>query len=214
MDQTVNQAPEQMQYIVRRATEMFIEQGIKAVRMDDIAHELSISKRTLYEMFSDKRELMQACLNYHVSTTNCELMNSLAKAENVIEEIFLIIRAAYRENEHSRMFRQSINKYYPDLFEPFSRSQSKIASEHFRSMLRRGLEEGAFRSDTNVEFTEAMFVMMINGVVSSSQLMLPEGVTKQDAMSYVIVNFFRGFSTEQGQRMVDEYRRKYNDIKV
>ena len=45
---------DQKERIIEQAMHMFVSQGIKSVRMDDIAQQLRVSKRTLYELFGDK----------------------------------------------------------------------------------------------------------------------------------------------------------------
>ena len=56
----------QRETIIQLAAEMFVGQGIKAVRMDDIARHIGVSKRTIYEQFGDKEELLYQCLSYYV----------------------------------------------------------------------------------------------------------------------------------------------------
>ncbi|UKI39878.1 MAG: TetR/AcrR family transcriptional regulator [Alistipes putredinis] len=51
-------------YIVARAASMFETQGVKSVRIDDIASELGMSKRTLYEMFDSKEALLKECMRH------------------------------------------------------------------------------------------------------------------------------------------------------
>ena len=191
--------------IVRRATQMFLEQGVKEVRMDDIAHELAMSKRTLYEAFADKRSLLEVCLAYNIEQMNEAMRELVARANNVVEEIFLMVRGAYRRNQQYRVFMHSMAKYYPDILEPYKERQSRAGSALFHSLLQRGLGEGVFKADMNVDLAETIFAMTLNGLISSAQLNLPSGVTMQDAVSYFIVNFFRGLATEKGLRMVDEY---------
>ena len=62
----------QKEQIMDQVMAMFIAQGIKSVRMDDIARQLSISKRTLYEMFGDKEELLYQCIVRHAKSTEQE----------------------------------------------------------------------------------------------------------------------------------------------
>ncbi len=204
----------QREYIVAKATDMFIEQGIKAVRMDDIAHELSISKRTLYEMFADKRELLNECLAFHINSNNEFVRKVLCRAENVIEEVMLIIRIAYETNENSRVFMRSVEKYYPELSLPFKERQAAYGSKMFRNMLQRGLDDEVFVANMNIEFTEAMFNITLGGLVASIKMSLPEGVTFRDAVSYFIINFFRGIATAKGLAMIDEYKLKYDNYKI
>ncbi len=204
----------QRDYIIRRAAEMFLEQGIKVVRMDDIAHELGMSKRTLYEMFGDKRELLEQCLEHHLANVRRYTTEKIATAANVVEEIIIMIRLAHQVNDRCRMFMHSLDKYYPEIAERFRERQAQNGSERFHRMLQRGLDEGIFQADMNVEFTETIFSMTLQGLASSAKVKLPEGITMKDAMSYIIANFFRGLSTEKGLRMVDEYKLKNKDIYI
>ena len=66
---------------------MFRQLGIKAVRMDDIAHNLGVSKRTLYELFEDKMNLLKLCMLHYYETRNSRINAKISECNNVLESI-------------------------------------------------------------------------------------------------------------------------------
>ncbi len=85
--------------IVMEATHMFQAQGVKQVRMDDIARGLSISKKTLYELFSDKEELLLEVVKVISMGFHQNVKEIICSSANVLEQIFMLYK---RVIEHSR----------------------------------------------------------------------------------------------------------------
>ena len=83
--------PPQKERIIDQAMHMFVSQGIKSVRMDDIAQQLGVSKRTLYEMFGDKEGLLYLAMERY-SERNRQRWNELtADAHDVLEAMFMVL---------------------------------------------------------------------------------------------------------------------------
>lgn len=84
------------EHVVQAAAKAFTRKGVKTVRMDDIAADLSISKRTLYELFHDKEDLLLDVMRLHREEMKKSMEEIASKAENVLEVILRFIRRAYR----------------------------------------------------------------------------------------------------------------------
>ena len=84
------------EHVVQAAAKAFTRKGVKTVRMDDIAADLSISKRTLYELFHDKEDLLLDVMRLHREEMKKSMEEIASKAENVLEVFFVFIRRAYR----------------------------------------------------------------------------------------------------------------------
>ena len=98
--------------VIKAAAEAFSEKGIKNVRMDDIASSLSISKRTLYELFSDKEELLVEVVRIHREEVKNYMANIASKADNVLEVIIGFYEMTIDEFKHTnRYFFEDIKKY-------------------------------------------------------------------------------------------------------
>lgn len=137
--------------IVDNVSKMFLEYGIRGVTMDDIAQRLSISKKTLYTYFEDKKELVKAV----VKIINCEIdkdFSSLDKDKfTAIEELFHFHEVHIRMIQtNNPAFIYDLKKYYPDLFSNFEKFKHEMIYNKFVSNLNRGIMEGLYRKDLDV----------------------------------------------------------------
>ena len=107
----------QKEIIIERTSSMFVTQGVKAVRMDDIAQELSISKRTLYELFGDKEELLyQSILHFLVKGQQRRVENSQS-VENSLEVMLICLRDMIVYAPISGRIRANLKRFYPKVFD-------------------------------------------------------------------------------------------------
>ena len=81
---------------------MFYKQGIKQVRMDDIAKELTISKRTLYEIFNDKETLLLECIKYKHQQEESYLQALDLSNANVLEVVLRYYEYTMKELPHNQ----------------------------------------------------------------------------------------------------------------
>ena len=103
----------QKDVIAERAMEMFTKQGIKAVRMDDIARSVGVSKRTLYEIFGDKEELVFQSLKLHFGKVVTRHRETIRTSDNILEGLFLVIQDVVAESETNWRVRNSLKRFYP-----------------------------------------------------------------------------------------------------
>lgn len=113
--------PPQKERIIDQAMHMFVSQGIKSVRMDDIAQQLGVSKRTLYEMFGDKEGLLYLAMERY-SERNRQRWNELtADARNVLEAMFMVLGEVMDNAEVSRRMMDNLRKFYPAVHDKLMR---------------------------------------------------------------------------------------------
>ncbi|MCK4677726.1 MAG: TetR/AcrR family transcriptional regulator, partial [Bacteroidales bacterium] len=106
--------------IVKKVRTLYTEYGIKSVTMDDVAHELSISKKTLYQHFADKKDLVLAVLKEDYRKRQIDFSSILNNKVNAIEELFLYYKLQIRIiRDHKPSFVYDLKKYYPDIFNHF-----------------------------------------------------------------------------------------------
>jgi len=107
----------QRETIIQLAAEMFVGQGIKAVRMDDIARHIGVSKRTIYEQFGDKEELLYQCLSYYVREQDRRHAELGAQAKNVLEAMLLVFGDVMDKAEISHRLQSNLRRFYPKVYE-------------------------------------------------------------------------------------------------
>ena len=200
----------QKERIIREAAAMFLDEGIKSVRMDDIANRLGVSKRTLYEMFGDKQDLLEQSLKYHFERKRDEMHERTREAANVFEEIFLMMGAT-KEGEHNKVLINSLKKFYPEIYHRLEEEAHCFSYEAFECLLDRGIEQGLFMPDMNKDMALTTLTFTMTALFDQKHRLAPkrENISLQMAFEYVFVNFFRGLATHKGIEIIDELVAKY-----
>lgn len=195
--------------ILVAATELFLRDGLKSVTMDDVAARLGMSKRTIYENFANKKELLTACVDYVSEEARKKDEVIMAKAENVIDEIFMSFGGIDDKFNNRSRFIKDIQKYYPDIFENNICSGFEKAQSKFMNTLERGVAQGIISPDANLDFVVFIIMETLYNVLSRQETLLSKNVSIPDALQYVIIYFFRGISTEKGTKIMDTYIDKW-----
>lgn len=138
--------------ILKKACDLFMQHGTRSVSMDDIAGSLGYSKKTLYHHFENKDALVEEVVNEILESKsyNCEV--GLKHAQNVIHEIFLMIeemRELFRRLDIPMIY--DLEKYYPNAYKRFAKFKTEFLYDTTRDNLVRGIKEGVFREDIDVD---------------------------------------------------------------
>ena len=193
--------------ILRTALEQFTKRGIKDVKMDDIASILSISKRTIYELFNDKEQLLLEALKLHNEIILSEGKQIVRNASHTLE-IILKLYDKYVDiiSSINRKFFTDLNKY-PDI------SKSKKHNEEqndkkFLAWIEMGRKQGLFREDANLEIfsyilrknLETIFTVNMNAEENKLGKFSPHELGRT-----LIIFYLRGISTPKGQEIIETY---------
>jgi len=183
------------QRIIEAATREFEAKGIKSVKMDDIACLLSVSKRTVYEIFGNKEDLLLECVKHDMDRTDAE-MNAFAHepGHNVID-----IMLHFYEVKMSRMSRINpayfIELYkYPQVLRHFE-ERRKMRTVNSASFFSEGIKQGYFRPEVNYELIEKIADLTIREVMSQ-QLYIEYNL--KEVFSNLTMVFMRGLCTSKG----------------
>ena len=191
--------PPQKERIIDQAMHMFVSQGIKSVRMDDIAQQLGVLKRTLYEMFGDKEGLLYLAMERY-SERNRQRWNELtADARNVLEAMFMVLGEVM----------DNLRKFYPAVHDKLMREGMVKNRTSLRSMLEQGVGDGLFVNNFNIDLSISVLYYTASAIVTRRELMLPDGMSEREAFVQIISNFFRGISTAKGLQLIDDNLKRY-----
>ena len=192
--------------VIKRAAEMIAELGVKSLRVDDLAHDLGVSKRTLYEMFGDKEELLYHSIKYLFEKEVSEVHASIDLTQAGIPALFEIFDAMMARGATRKRVMENLAKFYPELYERVMTENRDYGLAVLRDKLNRLVEEGLISEMVNIDLSITMFYYTSMGLMRRhGRLVLPNGITEQDAIRYTIVNFFRGIATLKGVEQIDEY---------
>lgn len=144
---------------------MFLNLGFKSVTMDDIAAELGISKKTIYQHFKNKTELVEGSV-FYVFETVCGTINKVCDPEiSPIRELFEIKKVVreHLKNESSLPYNQ-LKKYYPRLFKQLIQKQYEVMIDSVTENIRRGISLGLFREDIDIFFISRIYFSGMNSI--------------------------------------------------
>lgn len=183
------------QRIIEAATREFEAKGIKSVKMDDIACLLSVLKRTVYEIFGNKEDLLLECVKHDMDRTDAE-MNAFAHepGHNVID-----IMLHFYEVKMSRMSRINPAYFieldkYPQVLRHFE-ERRKMRTVNSASFFSEGIKQGYFRPEVNYELIEKIADLTIREVMSQ-QLYIEYNL--KEVFSNLTMVFMRGLCTSKG----------------
>lgn len=197
--------------IAREAATMFVRNGIKSITMDDIACNLGVSKRTIYELFKDKNELLTECLEYHISVNMSENRKILAESQNMIEAMLKFLKRGTEAMEEINFsFFTDLQKHHPKVYKDVIVA-NRHKNIHFTvAMLQRGIDEGVFRSDIKTELVAITLREQID-LMAKPDIFPYSKYSKSEVFTSIIINFTRGISTPKGTELMDELLRNYKE---
>ncbi len=196
------------QRITEEAANMFRKYGIRAVTMDMLANQLGISKRTIYEIFRDKDELLTGVLRWMAEKQKELIKKIFAESENVISAIFRFFELM--DEHYSRMspaFKLDMEKYHNDIIRKLRDADELPYDNDNAEMLIRGIREGVFRSDIDIAIANKCIYEVIRMPLSKDKIE-GEDIEWKDVFRHFYINYLRGISTPEGLNLIDFYEKK------
>src|ERR1700750_348307 len=142
----------QRERIIQGGEELFLTAGIKSVTMDDIAKHLGMSKKTIYQFFKDKNELVMALVKKKLQDDEDQMCAIISKSGNVIEEMINMMKCS--EEIFSRInpiVIHDMQKYHPDAWKHFQNFKSGFLVQTLENLLSEGIKEGYIRPELDVK---------------------------------------------------------------
>lgn len=189
--------------VAQEATRLFTRYGVRSVKMDDIAEEMHISKRTIYENFRDKDELLMLCMKQLLTHHRRQRDEIISSSANVIEGIFGIIRhAAQIIQQTNPSLLREIERYHPRVLDMIRQYREEYEYRNTVAMIERGIEQGLFLDSVDADIAARLLLTQFE-VISNETVFPPEKYAPIDLIQFIIVNFIRGIATEKGRTLVD-----------
>ncbi len=187
-----------------RVYELYNRYGIKSVTMDDVARELGISKKTLYECIADKSELvkhvMEMVNNYH-SKNLCDITS---RGLNAIEELFEVNRYMTQMiKEQNPTLGYDMQKYYPELHQSLMQEQRRRMHDAILANLVKGVEEGLYRKEMNVEIISKLHMTRMEYRYRQDSYQM-NNIDSQDVMREIFIYHLHGIANAKGIKILNE----------
>ncbi|RCW31043.1 TetR/AcrR family transcriptional regulator [Marinilabilia salmonicolor] len=190
--------------IITGAGKLFYSKGIKRVTMDDISTEIGMSKRTIYENFRDKTEILRATVDFLSDKHRQEVDQMQSGSGNVMEVIIKILLYGLKSIDLvSPMYLEDMQKFYPLLWEETIQKGRISAQKQLQDLLERGKKEGLFRSEINTGLVARIFYEQLN-LIHSNEAFPIEEFPRKELFENMFLNFARGISTRKGVEVMEE----------
>ena len=178
----------------------FLTNGVKSVTMDEIASAVRISKRTLYEMFTDKETLLKECILARRDEMRVYLEKVLKDKENVLEVVLAFykrtVEALHRINNR---FWDDVKKY-PEVYAILSEHNEKEADDELKFFEIR-VKQGLFRSEIDYEVVNTLFRDLLEIYLKEEN---SYKFTILQVYESFVLTYIRGISTPKGNQMLDD----------
>ncbi len=184
--------------ILEGSEALFGRYGIKSVTMDDVAKELGISKKTLYQYVSDKNDLVEKVLDFHLQ--HCEHTCELLAEEqtNPIEAMLAIGDFFYqhtKDTSPSLLF--DLRKYHPSALQKLNEYRSKTVVAQLKRNLTQGIDENLYRDDINIDIIPGLYIGMVDGILESN--FFPRDTFKFEEVIHQMLRYhIHGIATSKG----------------
>jgi AcrR family transcriptional regulator len=148
-----------IQQLVTKAEELFMRYGIRSIAMDDLARELGMSKKTLYQLVTNKEDLIRRVFTVFTEQQMEEIANRRARTDNAVAELVEVVQYMLAQlSRVSASFRYDLEKYYPVLNRELERLHESFFEAFIRENLEWGINEGLYRSNVDPEVIARIFV--------------------------------------------------------
>lgn len=198
------------QRIIEQSRILFFRLGIRSVSMDDIASHMGISKKTIYQHFTDKDELVESIVLAETNRMKHDCTNLCNTADNAVHEIFKTMEMVVEQFKNiNAVVLYDMQKYHFSAFEKFMQYRNNFLINIIANNLEKGVIEGNYRQDINIDVLSKFrleSMMLAFNIVAFP----PEKYNAAEVTLIMIENFLYGVSTEKGFKKIEEYKKERN----
>jgi len=196
--------------ILKGAEDLFTRYGVRSISMDDIARHLSVSKKTLYQHFADKEDIVTMACTNHIARTTAEINEIQQTSKNAIEELARLSVCLKRNMEDmnpSLLF--DLQKYHPKAWAVWVNHKNKSIRHSVERNIKQGIEEGYFRAEINEKVIAAVRIELIQ-LVFNEDIFPREQFRLPEVQMQVFDHFVFGLATEKGRKLYLKYKEVNN----
>ncbi len=200
--------------IIEQARELFIRLGIRSISMDDIAGQIGMSKKTLYQHFEDKDELVELVVAFETNRMQHDCHACANTAQNAVEEIFKTMEMVMQHFRNMNpMVLFDMHKFHSKAFAKFMEHKNIFLLDFISTNLKRGISEGYFRQDIKIDIL-AKFRLESMMLAFNMEAFPPAKYNVAEVTITMIETFLYGLATASGFKLIEQYKAKKNTIQA
>lgn len=192
------------QEIIDKVMGLFLKFGIRSVTMDDIVREVGISKKTLYQYFTDKSELVLSVIDCDSRIKMKEHEKALKGTSNAIEKMtgfYNFQMNMIKEYNPSMIY--DLKKYYPEMHQKFIERKREMIYENVLENLNQGKAEGLYRENLNQEVIAILNLLRVEAI-ANSEIYTPEELLNKEFFEEMFTYHMYGIVSEEGREILEQ----------
>lgn len=200
--------------IKKKAHELFMGLGIRSVSMDDIATQLGMSKKTIYQYYADKDELVNAVMDDEELRMQTDCNSCNVGSKDAIDEVFRNIRLIYEQfSQMNPMVLHDLEKFHPSAFGRFLKMKNEFLHQVIHSNLLRGIAEGLYRPEINVD---VLTKYRLESIMLPFNIFVfpPAKYSLAEISREMTVNFLFGLASQKGYELIIKYNAEFDPKQV
>ncbi len=192
--------------ILHKSRELMTKHGVKYVTMDDLASQLGISKKTIYQFYKDKDALVMAVVDLELEEQALKCQQTQNMAENAVHEMYMMLQdIQHMFKNMNPMTMNELAKYFPEAFARIQNHKDEFMHQIIKTNLIKGIEQGVYRKEIDPEILsiyrlETSFVPFNTALYPFSKFDIGK-VTLQ-----IIENFIYGVMSIKGIELMEKYK--------
>ncbi|MBT1705335.1 TetR/AcrR family transcriptional regulator [Chryseosolibacter indicus] len=196
--------------ILKGAEVLFTKYGVRSISMDDIARHLSVSKKTLYQHFSDKEDIVTLACKAHLDRETIEFDNIHFRSRNAIEELAaLSLKLKHNMEELNPSLLFDLKKYHPKAWAVWVNHKNRIIRQSVIRNIKQGIEEGYYRPEINADIISTMRLELVQ-LAFDEELFPREKFKLPEVQMEIFDHFVHGIATEKGRKLYLKHKEKVN----
>lgn len=198
---------EPQEKILKVSLELFFKYGIKRVTMDDIAKELGMSKKTIYQFYKEKDDLVNQLCVVEMQKQECIFKNIEEQSQDPIHEIILISNTMSEMMHHiNPIFFLDLQKYHSNAFVQFQKFKDECAYKDLLRNIKSGKKIGVYRNDIDEELTAKYRLTQIDMLMFGNYFSF-EKISFTQTHQLLLDMFVYGICTLKGHKLINEYKK-------
>jgi TetR/AcrR family transcriptional regulator, cholesterol catabolism regulator len=196
--------------ILKGAEELFTKYGVRSISMDDIARHLAVSKKTLYQHFADKEDIVTMACKSHLERHAAEFEEIQVTAKNAIDELAklsLCLRRNMQDMNPSLLF--DLQKYHPKAWTEWLNHKNKFIRKSVERNIKQGIEEGYFRAEINPMVMSAVRLELVQ-LAFNEEVFPRELFRLPEVQMQIFDHFVFGLVTDKGRKLYIKYKEVNN----
>lgn len=196
--------------IQQKATEQFMRLGIRSVSMDDIAGLLGVSKKTIYQYFADKEELVDAVMQLEEERMHLDCTQCANQSNDAIHEIFLMMEQINDQfSQMNPVILFDLEKFHPRVFQRFLNMKNNFLLNIIRNNIQKGIAEGLYRPEINIDVISKY--RLESTMLPFNLMLFPPGkYNLAEVTNELMEHFLYGLATLKGHKLILKYKEQLN----